>query len=164
MNNEDLEKLYEATGEDLLFAIGVMLVPGQQAAPYIHIYFAGWSREQLEVVRESFRDGLILASGRRPTGLRDLYLGTREKIALQASDGQDTSVLRAPAWDAHLSEVAEGAVDRFEANRQRSGGFLLLVQTLEWEFLTAVDDASTATTIGPIEKRSRPMPIGYSYP
>jgi len=164
MNSRDLENLYEATGEDLLFAVGAMLTPGQGPAPYIHIFYPGWSRAKLEVVRESFRDGLILVSGRRPNGLRDLYLGTRKKLALQASNGQDTPVLRAPAWDARLAQVNDEAVHLFEANRKRSGGFLLLVQTLEWEFLTAVDDASTGTTIGPIEKRSRPMPIGYSCP
>jgi hypothetical protein len=164
MNTQDLEKLYEATGEDLLFAIGALLVPGQEPAPYIQIFYPGWSREKLEVVREWFRDGLILVSGQRPQGGCDLYLGTRETIALQANDGEHRSVLRAPAWDAHLPEVNEQAVRLFEANRKRSGGFLLRLQTPEWEFLTAVDDASSGTTVDPIERRSAPMPTVDEHP
>ena len=164
MNTQDLDKLYQATSEDLLFAIGALLVPGQEPSPCIHILYRHWSREKLEVVRESFRDGLILVSGKRTRGGYDLYIGTRETIVLQAEDGGHTAVLRAPAWDAHLAEVNEEAVQLFEANRKRSGGFLLLIQTPEWEFLTAVDDAQGGTTVGPIEKRSVPMPTGNSYP
>jgi hypothetical protein len=160
MNSQDLGELYEATGEDLLFAIGALLVSGQEPAPYIHVFYRDWSREQLEVVRESFRKGLILVRGKRPKGGYDLYIGTRETISLQAKDGGHTSVLRAPAWDAHLAEVNEEAAQVFEANRRRTGGFLLLLQTPEWEFLTAVDDARGGTTVGPIEKRSLPMPDG----
>ena len=164
MNSQDLDKLYQATGEDLLFAIGALLVPGQEPAPHIHIFYRDWSREKLEVVRESFGEGLILVSGQRPRGGYDLYIGTRETIALQAEDGGHTSVLRAPAWDAHLAEVNDAASQLFEANRKRSGGFLLLLQTPQWEFLTAVDDDQGGTTIGPVEKRSAPMPTGNSCP
>ncbi|MHC4093935.1 MAG: hypothetical protein ACYSVY_27295, partial [Planctomycetota bacterium] len=60
MNSQDLERLYEATGEDLLFAIGQLLLPGNEAAPYVHIFYRDWPREKLEVVREAFRDGLVL--------------------------------------------------------------------------------------------------------
>ena len=158
MNSQDLDKLYEATAEDLLFAIGALLVPGQEPAPYVHIFYRDWPREKLQVVRESFRDGLILVSGKRSLGGHDLYIGTRETIALQADDGEHKSVLRAPAWDAHLADVNDEVVQVFEANRKWSGGFLLLLQTSEYEFLTAVDDAQGGVTIAPIERRSTPMP------
>ena len=164
MNSQDLDKLYQATGEDLLFAIGALLVPGQEPAPYVHILSRDWPRQKLEVVRESFRDGLILVNGKRSRGGYDLYIGTRETIALQANDGGHTSVLRAPAWDAHLPEVNEEAVQLFEANLKRAGGFLLLVQTPEWEFLSDVDDDHGKTTVGPIARRSMPMPTGNSSP
>ena len=163
MNSQDLGELYEATGEHLLFAIGALLVPGHEPAPYVHILYRDWSREKLEVVRQSFHQGLILASGKRPQGGHDLYISTRETISLQAEDGGHTSVLRAPAWDAHLPQVDEEAVQVFEANRRRTGGFVLLLQTPEWEFLTAVDDAQGGTTVGPIERRSLPMPAGNEW-
>ena len=35
MNSQDLEMLYQTTGEDLLFAVGDLLVPGRGPAPYI---------------------------------------------------------------------------------------------------------------------------------
>ncbi|MCK4516679.1 MAG: hypothetical protein KAU31_15570, partial [Spirochaetaceae bacterium] len=79
-------------------------------------------------------------------GTRDLHVGTRERIGIQAKQDGHTSVLRAPAWDAHLEGVDEQVVRQFETDRRRIGGFLLLVQTPEWEFLTAADD-STHTAI-----------------
>ena len=39
MNSQDLEMLYQTTGEDLLFAVGDLLVPGRGPAPYIHIHY-----------------------------------------------------------------------------------------------------------------------------
>ena len=39
MNSQGSEMLYLSTGEDLLFAVGVLLVPGCGPAPYIHIHY-----------------------------------------------------------------------------------------------------------------------------
>ena len=133
---------------------------GSVNCPAIHVFYQDWSREKLEVVRESFKSGLILVSAERKPGLHHLYIGTRESIALQQTEGEHTSVLKAPAWDAHLADVEEQAFRQFEINRKRHGGFLLLVQTPEWEFLTAVEDPEDRTVVGPIQERSSPMPSG----
>jgi hypothetical protein len=56
--------------------------------------------------------------------------GVCESAALtdiQRREGEHTSVLRAPAWDAHLAEVEDRAFRLLDANRQRYGGFLLLI-------------------------------------
>ena len=74
----------------------------------------------------------------------------------------DTVNRRLPTWNAQLADVDRGAVRMFEENRQPRGGYLLLSQTPEWEFLTAVDDAHGGTSIGPVENRSVPMPSGHS--
>ena len=65
--------------------------------------------------------------------------------------------LRAPAWDAQLEDVEERAFRLSEANRKRYGGFLLLLQTPEGEFLTVVDDGSGRTMVGAVLARSMPM-------
>ena len=41
---------------------------------------------------------------------------TRQKITLQAEQDGHTSLLRAPAWDAHLPSIDAPVVERFEAN------------------------------------------------
>ena len=163
MNNR-LRELYESTEEDLLFGIGLLALPDREPAPFIQIFYRDWSREKLEIVRESFKSGLILVSAERKAGLHHFYIGTRETVALQQKRGEHTSVLRAPAWDAHLADVEEQALQLFEINRRSRRGFLLLLQTPEWEFLTAVDEASPDTTVGPIRERSFPMPQGNRVP
>ncbi len=156
--HDELQKLYESTGEDLLFGIGTIQLPNLKPAPVIQIHYEDWSREQLEVVRNSFRDGLILASGKRSNTVRDLYIATRQRMALRAKADGHTAVLRAPAWDAHLAKVEERVFHIFEAERQRYGGFLLMVQTAEWEFLTAHDDARDRTIVGVVLPSSLPSP------
>ena len=69
-------------------------------------------------------------------------------------------MLRAPAWDADLEGIDEQVVRRFEAARRRLGGYLLLMQTFECEFLSAVDSASKPAQIGPVVSRSFPIPTG----
>jgi hypothetical protein len=61
-------------------------------------------------------------------------------------------------WDAYLAGVEDRAFRLFEANRQRYGGFLLLIQTSKWEFLTAVDDVDDRAIVGAILSRSTPEP------
>ena len=156
--NHSLRELYESTEEDMFFGIGLIQLPDAKPAPYIHVFYQDWSREKLEVVRESFKSGLILVSAERKPGLHHLYIGTRESIALQQTEGEHTSVLKAPAWDAHLADVEDLTFRMFEINRKRHGGFLLLVQTPEWEFLTAVEDPEDRTVVGPVQGRSWPKP------
>ena len=162
MNHRVLEDLYDATEEDLLYGIGLLALPNEEPAPCIHIHYRGWSREKLEIVRESFDEGLILVCGTRADGRRDLYLGTRQTISVQAEQDGHTSMLRAPAWDARLSQIDASVVGQFETNRRRYGGFLLLVQTPEWEFFTAADDGSGQARSGEIVPRSMPVPLGAS--
>ncbi len=93
-NGIDLKQLYHATEEDMRFAIGSIAVAGQPPVPIIQIHYHDGSREKLEVVRESFKSGLILVSAERKPGLHHLYLGTRETIAIQQTEGEHRSILR----------------------------------------------------------------------
>ncbi len=158
--HEHIKQLYESTADDLRYGIGVLDVPDRGPVPLIHIHYADWSREKLDLVRESFRGGLILVNGQRASGSCDLYLATREKITVQAKQDGHTSILKAPAWDARLTEVDGQVVQRFEDARDRRRGFLLLVQAGEWEFLTAVDDAGDTATVGVVLPANQPTPNG----
>ncbi len=160
MNHRILEDLYDATEEDLLYGVGLMALPDQEPAPFIHIHYRDWPRQKLEIVRESFRSGLVLTFTCQTEGTRDLHVSTRERVAVQAREGDHTSVLRAPAWDAHLEGIDGQVVRQFEADRRRLGGYLLLMQTPAWEFLTAVDDTCDSTHVGRVMPRSFPMPTG----
>lgn len=158
--SNDLEKLYESSAEDMVFGIGLLRLPGTEPTPYVQVFYKDWTREKLEVVRESFKSGLILVSAERRPGVHHLFIGTREQIALQQERDGHTSVLHAPAWDAHLAGIEGPAFQAFEIHRRRCGGFLLVVQTPEWECLTAVEEAADRTEVGPVQKRSLPMPPG----
>ena len=158
--HEQIKQLYESTADDLRYGIGVLDVPDRGHVPLIHIRYADWSCEKLDVIRGSFHGGLILVSGQRASGSCDLYLATREKITVQAERDGHTSILKAPAWDARLTEVDGQVVRRFEAARGRRRGFLLLVQAGEWEFLTAVDDAGDTATVGVVLPANQPTPNG----
>lgn len=114
MNHRILEDLYRATEEDLLYGIGLLALPDQDPAPIIHIHYRNWSREKLEIVRESFRGGLVLTFSCQTGGTRDLHISTRERVAMRATEGDHTSILRAPAWDAHLGGIDDQVVRRFK--------------------------------------------------
>jgi hypothetical protein len=146
--NNTLHRLYEATAEDLLFGIGQLQVPDDRPVPYIHIHYANWSREKLDVVRESFPDGLILTAQQCPTGAYDVTIKTRHLVILKSERNGRTSLLRGPAWDARLEGVEPQAFRLFQSDRQRHGGFVVLVQTPEWEFMTVVDEIRGSTTVG----------------
>lgn len=158
MNTIDLKQLYEATEEDLRFGVGLLDVPGRGQVPFIQIHQPGWSREMLEIVRESFRDGLTRTETTNASETVDLYLATRQRIVIQAENRGQTGVLRAPAWDARLSNIDPAIVRRLLADQARHGGFVLLVQTPEWEFLVAVHREGTRCDIGPIGPRTLPIP------
>ena len=63
-----------------------------------------------------------------------------------------------PGTPLSLADVDDQAFRLFEANRRLYGGFLLLMQTSEWEFLTGVEDADDRTIVGAVLARSMPMP------
>ena len=138
--NKTLKELYESTAEEFLFGICMLQLPRCTPAPYIHIHYPDWSREKLDVVRETFRGGITLVSSRRPTGHHDMHLTTRETVTIQCPDESDTSVLRGPAWSAHLSAIEHEELTAFESQRGGFDGYLLLLQTPQWEFLTGIDD------------------------
>jgi len=122
MTHHRLDELYSATEEELQFGVGLLAVPSQAPAPFIQVYYRHWSRQKLELVRDSFRGGLVLTISPRSGDTRDLHLCTRDGITIQATDGEHTSMLRAPTWDSHLEAIDEHVIQRFEANRQRCGG------------------------------------------
>jgi len=156
--NRKLRQLYDASEEDMTYGIGAIDMGTVSPAPIISIHYRAWSREKLEIVRESFKLGVILSSARRESGTYHAYLGTRETITIQQPEGEHTSVLRAPAWDAHLTDVDGAAFEVFDANRRRWGGFLLLAQAGEWEFMTAVDEARDRAIVGATLPRDSVVP------
>jgi hypothetical protein len=81
---QHLRGLYDATEEHLRFGIGVVKLPGQPAVPIIQIHYRDWTREQLEVIRESFEEGLILVSQERVDRTVDLHIATWPQVAIQA--------------------------------------------------------------------------------
>ncbi len=158
MNMIDLKQLYDATAEDLRFGVGLLDVPGRGHVPFIQIHQPGWSSEMLEIVRDSFRDGLTLTEVVNASGTVDLCLASRQRIAIQAKDRGQTGVLRAAAWDARLSNVDPVISRRFLSDWARLGGFLLLLQSPEWEFVVAVHREGTRADSSPISPRTLPIP------
>ncbi|UCG15335.1 MAG: hypothetical protein JSV19_08545 [Phycisphaerales bacterium] len=65
-------------------------------------------------------------NGKRKDSEYDLFIGTREQIALQSDENGHESVPRGPPWDAHLADVQGRAFRLFEANRKQDVGVLLL--------------------------------------
>lgn len=155
---EDLEQLYRATEEDLLYGIGVVAAPGCRAVPFIQCCYRQWTQEKLELVREAFQAGLFVTVGRPTGGTCDVYINTRALVTVEARQAGDTSVLRAPAWDAHLVGVDERVIRGFRVGRLKHGGFVLILQAAEWEFITTVDDGHDRTAVGPVTARSHPLP------
>jgi hypothetical protein len=162
MSHSSLNDLYDATEENLLYAVGLLAQDELEPVPIVCIHYTRWSREQLSVVRESCRDGLVLSITRRPDGLCDLHISTRQRLAIQTRDGEHTRVLNAPDWDAHLEAVNETVISQFEAGRQQVGGYLLLMQTPDWEFLTAVEDTPERFIAHHVRPRSPPVPPATS--
>ena len=158
MNHVSLGDLYRATEEDLLYGIGRLALPGQDLAPFIQIHYRDWSREKLEIVRESFRAGLNLVVGSAPDGACHVHVSTQERVAVHVEQGEHTSVLRAPAWDAHLTGIDEQVVHWFEIDRRRFGGFLLLMQTPEGEFRASTSNAGGRVRAAAVQPRSFPVP------
>lgn len=83
MNAIRLRDLYEAIEEDMVYGVGLLVEPGQPTAPMIQVYYANWSREMLEIVRQSLTGGVSLSITPSTGHTVDLHLATRERIALQ---------------------------------------------------------------------------------
>lgn len=158
MTGFTFDQLYAASEEDILFGIGHLATADRGFVPYIHLHFPAWDRARLEAVHAAFRGGISLVVKPAADGTQRLFLATRERVAVQIGQAGQTSALEAPAWDAALDDVAPSVVRHFEADRQRLGGFTLLLQTPDWEFLTAVHDMPDPLEPGPITDRCFPTP------
>jgi len=142
--NTNLRDLYEATSDDLFFAIG--LVQGdddgreESAAPTITITYPQWTRRLLEMVRGTFCDGVTLTVSETHGEARHIYLATRQRVTVGLQYGGETDVLRGPAWNARLERIDRLIVDVFENTRRRSGRFYLLLRGDTWGFGMSVYD------------------------
>lgn len=157
-----LRQLYNASEEDMTYGIGVVVMGTGPPTPIISVHYCGWSREKLEIVRESFKSGIVLSSTEVGPGVYQVHVATRERISIQHAVGKDKSVLRAPAWDADLTDVDGAAFQVFDANRRRRSGFLLLVQAGAWEFMTAVNETNEPTIVGTILPRHSAVATDHS--
>lgn len=153
----NLRELYEAAAEDVVFGMGFMPVSEGQSAPYLHSFYRDWSREMLEVVRESFGSGLTLVASEHTAGRINVFVATRERVAVHGFHDGETTILRAAAWDAQLSDVDATAFRVFDDKRVRQGRYLVQMQTPEWEFLTGVN-VNDPTVVRAILRRTLPMP------
>jgi len=158
--NRTLQALYESTEEDILFAVGLIQLPGQSLTPYVHIHYPNWTHSQLAIVRNAFEDGLTLSVAAVSAGLGDIHLATCQRVTLRCDDGGQTSVLRGPAWSAQLEHIRADVVEAFALNRRRCGWCLVLLQTPAWQFTTTVLDAPQRALVGPIRPRTTPIPLG----
>ena len=82
-------------------------------------------------------------------------------MELSATDGLETSILRAPAWNATLSGIAIDIAEQFEQDRRNFGGFTLILQTPLWEFATQIGDH---TVIDVVRPRVFPLPSHATLP
>jgi hypothetical protein len=112
--NSRLRRLYEASEEDMRFAIGTMQQGTDLPMPIICIVYRDWSREQLKIVRESFHAGITLTHQEHGPGVHQIRLATLETITIEQAEGGHTSVLRAPAWDADLVGIDGAALRAFD--------------------------------------------------
>ncbi len=154
MHNRDLQSLYDTTEEDLRYGIGLLAIPGRGPVPLIGVHYSDWPWDKLEMIRLSLHEGIVLSKNAKADGKFDIHLATRHKIVIQSECRGHTSVLRAPAWNAHLTGVDAKVFRRFEDGRRKCGGFLLLVQAGEWEFTALVNDGGRRPQVGPIMPRS----------
>jgi hypothetical protein len=116
-----LHRLYDASAENMKYGIGAIDAGTGPPTPIICIQYRNWPREKLKIVRESFRSGIILSSTVAKSGLCDVHLRTRELVGLQQVENEHITVLRAPAWDAHLQGIDGPAFESFVPDDGRPG-------------------------------------------
>ena len=149
-----LKAMYEASEQDLTYGIGLIGVEGAALPlPMIQCFYRGWSEEMLRVVAETLRGGVELS-----LKADQVYLATRERIEGREYDGRDTSILRAPAWDARLENPDPEAVQLFDANSDALAHFVLIFQTPEWECVTIVHKPTGETQVGAVQPPTLPAP------
>jgi hypothetical protein len=154
MNPSLLRQLYDASAQDLLYGIGLLGVEGSSVPlPMIQCFYRDWPEEMLRVVADTVRSGVELSI--KPDFI---YLATRERIEGREYDGQDTSILRAPAWDARLENPAPEAVRLFGAASDALAHFVLVLQTPEWECVVLVHLPTGATRVEPLRRPTLPTP------
>ncbi len=158
MTPRSMDPLYHATAEDFAFGVGLLALPDVEPAPLIQLHYPGWSRAQLVLVCQVLRRGLSLIISEPAHNHCDLHLSSVERAALKARCGDHTSVLRAPAWDAHLPGIDSDVIRQFQVNREPIGGYLLLLQTPAVECLLAINDPTGAVMLGSIRPRSFAVP------
>jgi hypothetical protein len=160
--NQDLQSLYEAVSDDMLYGLGLTQGAGdgweEPAMPTIAIIYPHWSCQQLELVRGAFGDGLTLTVNDAGGATCHIHLATRQLVTISLQRGNETDVLRGPAWDALLEGVEREALGVFQRGRRACGGFLLLMQTSHWEFKTRVDEIKNSAAVGVIVPRSTVIP------
>ena len=142
MTHDVLNRLYDATEDDFTFMIGVLET---DTVPVICLTYPNWTREQLELVRESFASGIQLTLAHER---REVYVCTKERVQLEVRDTADRSVLQGPAWDARLENVEPEVARRLEA----AGRLILVLQGRRWRFMTEV---TTLGCVKPHPVRSR---------
>ena len=116
----------------------------------------------MEVVRESFVDGLTVDHKLVDSDTVDVYVATRQKITVQSTAKGHTHVMHAPAWDARLAAVDRQSFTVFNVRRRTGGGFLLVVTAGCRQFTTYVDDRHDQTMVGPIEDCQNPPAVNDS--
>ena len=154
MSKSILKAMYEASEQDLTYGIGLIGVEGAALpVPMIQCFYRGWSEEMLRVVAETLRGGVELSL--KPD---QVYLATIDRIEGREYEGRDTSILRAPAWDARLEHPDPEAVRLFDANSDALAHFALILQTPEWECVTIVHKQTGDTQVGPVQPPTLPAP------
>ncbi len=149
-----LKAMYEASEQDLAYGIGLIGVAGAALpVPMIQCFYRGWSEEMLRVIAGTLRGGVELS-----LKLDQVYLATRERIEGREYDGRDTSILRAPAWDARLEGPDPETVRLFDVNSDALAHFVLILQTPESECVAIVHKPTGETQVGPVQPPSLPAP------
>ena len=115
-------------------------------------------KEKLGELVGAVAGGGAPAVGPRAVSACHVHVSTQERVAVHVEQGEHTSVLRAPAWDAHLTGIDEQVVHWFEIDRRRFGGFLLLMQTPEGEFRASTSNAGGRVRAAAVQPRSFPVP------
>jgi hypothetical protein len=153
--------MYEATTADLLFGMGGLMLDDGMRAPIIQVHYSSWTRDMLDLVRDTFAGGIEIRAEQQSAGRADVVLARRQLITIGARTAETTDALRAPAWDARLRSIDLAVIGAFEFERHASGGFLRIVRSHEWEFLASVM-LHGSCQIMPIQARSFPMPSTIS--
>lgn len=154
VDDSSLKTMYEASEQELRYGIGLlgtedMVMP----VPMFLCFYRDWTQETMGAVATALKGGVELSFSSD-----HVYLASRDRIEGREHHGTDTSILRAPAWDASLENPDPHAVRRFDAHSDALGYFLLILQTPDWECVTIVHKSSGATQVGAVQPPKLPAP------